>query len=151
MNFNPLEFQKRFTLLPREGRVGDRRPPGPRVSRIRAPSDRGGGKAPNARSEHRPVPFDWRQVWRRMPAALVENPFRNVGARIGRVKRWHAATDQAERWLAYGLVEAEKGFRRIKGHRDIGLLLQAMEWPPDAWPRGRERSDLPKPPGGDLH
>ncbi len=37
----------------------------------------------------------------------IENPFRNVRARIGRVKRWRAATDQAERWLACGLVEAE--------------------------------------------
>ncbi len=62
----------------------------------------------------------------------IENPFRNVRARIGRVKRWRAATDQAERWLACGLLEAEKGFRRIKGYRDISLLLEAMKWPPDA-------------------
>ena len=62
----------------------------------------------------------------------IENPFRNVRARIGRVKRWRAATDQAERWLGYGLMEAEKGFRRIRGYRDIGLLLRAMDWPPDA-------------------
>jgi len=61
----------------------------------------------------------------------IENPFRNVRARIGRVKRWRAETDQASRWLACGLVEAEKGFHRIKGYRDIGLLLQAMGWPPE--------------------
>ena len=88
----------------------------------------------------------------------IENPFRNARARIGRVKRWRAETDQAERWLAYGLVEAQKGFRRIKGYRDIGLLLQAMNWPPDvcqaslrsAWPWGREQSDLPTSPGRRL-
>lgn len=61
----------------------------------------------------------------------IENPFRNLRARIGRVKRWRAATDQAERWLACGLIETEKGFRRIKGYRDIYLLLEAMKWPSD--------------------
>jgi len=61
----------------------------------------------------------------------IENPFRNVRAKIGRVKRWRAETDQAERWLAYGLLTAEKGFRRIQGYRDIPLLLKALKWPPD--------------------
>jgi len=32
----------------------------------------------------------------------IENSFRNVRGKIGRVKRWRAETDQAERWLAYG-------------------------------------------------
>jgi peptidoglycan/LPS O-acetylase OafA/YrhL len=40
----------------------------------------------------------------------IENPFRNVRSRIGRVKRWRNST-MAERWLAYGLLTAEKGFR----------------------------------------
>jgi transposase-like protein len=91
----------------------------------------------------------------------IENPFRNVRARIGRVKRWRAETDQAERWLAYGLVEAEKGFHRIKGYRDIGLLLQAMNWPsdvcqaslrsalaPPGHPFGDGRSSTTPGPGG---
>ena len=59
----------------------------------------------------------------------IENSFKNVRGNIGRVKRWRAETDQAERWLAYALQYAEKGFRRIRGYRDIGLLLKAMGWP----------------------
>lgn len=59
----------------------------------------------------------------------IENPFRNTRAKIGRVKRWRAETDQAERWLAYALLNAEKGFRRIRGYRDIPELLKALGWP----------------------
>ncbi|MFO7821005.1 MAG: transposase [Lentisphaeria bacterium] len=62
----------------------------------------------------------------------IENPFRNTRAKIGRVKRWRAETDQAERWLAYALLTAEKGFRRIKGFRSIPELLKSMGWPSDA-------------------
>lgn len=59
----------------------------------------------------------------------IENSFKNARTKIGRVKRWRAETDQAERWLAYALQCAEKGFRRIRGYRDIGLLLKTMGWP----------------------
>ena len=62
----------------------------------------------------------------------IENPFRNTRAKIGRVKRWRAETDQAERWLAYSLLTAEKGFRRIKGYRQIPQLLKSMGWPSEA-------------------
>lgn len=62
----------------------------------------------------------------------IENPFRNTRAKIGRVKRWRAETDQAERWLAYALLTAEKGFRRIKGYRDIPELLKSLDWPAKA-------------------
>lgn len=59
----------------------------------------------------------------------IENPFRNTRAKIGRVKRWRAETDQAERWLAYALLGAEKGFRRIQGYRQIPELLKSLGWP----------------------
>lgn len=58
---------------------------------------------------------------------LIENPFRNVRAKIGRVKRWRSETDQPSRWMAYALLEAEKGFRRIKGYRDIDLLVSKLK------------------------
>lgn len=58
---------------------------------------------------------------------LIENPFRNVRAKIGRVKRWRPETDQPSRWMAYALLEAEKGFRRIKGYKDIESLLLKLE------------------------
>ena len=58
----------------------------------------------------------------------IENPFRNVRSRIGRVKRWRNST-MAERWLAYGLLTAEKGFRRIAHHSELVHLVAALEKP----------------------
>jgi transposase-like protein len=46
--------------------------------------------------------------------------------RIARnVKRWK---DEAmiRRWVALGIAEAQRGFRRMKGHRDIPLLIAAL-------------------------
>ena len=60
---------------------------------------------------------------------FIENSFRNVRAKIGRVKRWRAETAQAERWLAYGLLEAEMGFRRMKGWKDIPQLVEKLKKP----------------------
>ncbi|MEI6423814.1 MAG: transposase [Lentisphaerota bacterium] len=57
---------------------------------------------------------------------FIENSFRNVRAKIGRVKRWRTETAQAERWLAYGLMEAERGFRRMKGWKDIPKLVEKL-------------------------
>ena len=59
---------------------------------------------------------------------FIENSFRNVRAKIGRVKRW-ADTAQAERWLSYGLLEAELGFRRMKGWKDIPKLVENLRKP----------------------
>lgn len=57
----------------------------------------------------------------------IENPFRNVRSKIGRVQRWQPETDQPSRWLAYALVEIERGFRRIKGYRDLTKLIEALK------------------------
>ena len=83
----------------------------------------------------------------------IENPFRNVRAKIGRVKRWRAETDQAERWLAYGLLTAERGFRRIRGHKDIYLLLEKMRWPTAAVEASLRSALVPpgRPFGDGLH
>ena len=51
----------------------------------------------------------------------------NTRRKIGRVKRFRAETDQATRWLAFALVEVEKGFRRISGHADMPKLVAALE------------------------
>ena len=46
--------------------------------------------------------------------------------RIARnVKRWKDET-MIRRWVALGIVEAEKGFRRVKGHKDMPLLVAAL-------------------------
>ena len=66
----------------------------------------------------------------------IENSFLNVRRKIGRVTRWRSETDQASRWMAYGLLEAEKTFRRIKGCKDIPKLLKCLEKHPTPAPHG---------------
>jgi len=70
----------------------------------------------------------------------IENSFLNTRRKIGRVTRFRAETDQATRWLAFALVEVEKGFRRISGHADLPHLITALEnaksSPPKKFPTG---------------
>jgi hypothetical protein len=42
------------------------------------------------------------------------------------VKRWQDG-DMRKRWTAAGMLEAEKQFRRIIGHRDLATLVIAIE------------------------
>lgn len=63
----------------------------------------------------------------------IENPFRNVRAKIRRVSRWRKETNMASKWMAYALTEAERGFRRINHHKDMAKLagiLQSISPPP---------------------
>jgi hypothetical protein len=41
------------------------------------------------------------------------------------VKRWHAG-DQALRWTATGLLEAERKFRKVKGFREPANLHRKL-------------------------
>jgi len=50
--------------------------------------------------------------------STVERVARNV-------KRWHAG-DQALRWTATGLLEAEKKFRKVKGFRELAALQHKL-------------------------
>ena len=50
----------------------------------------------------------------------IENSFRNTRNKLGRVTRFRVETDQATRWLAFALLEVEKGFRRISGYKALG-------------------------------
>jgi transposase-like protein len=43
----------------------------------------------------------------------------------GRVKRWRDGT-MKKRWIAAGMLEAERSFRRIKGHADMPALVNAV-------------------------
>jgi transposase-like protein len=43
----------------------------------------------------------------------------------GRVKRWRDGT-MKKRWIAAGMLEAERSFRRIKGHADMPALITAI-------------------------
>jgi transposase-like protein len=57
----------------------------------------------------------------------IENPFRNVRTKTRRVKRWRPETAMAEKWLAYALLEAERGFRRICNWRDLPKLAELLQ------------------------
>ena len=61
-----------------------------------------------------------------MSTNLIENSFRNTRRKLGRVTRFRAETDQASRWLAAALLEAEKGFRRLMGYKDLPRLAEAL-------------------------
>ena len=41
------------------------------------------------------------------------------------VKRWRSGT-MALRWVAAGMIEAAKGFRKLKAHRQLPLLRSAL-------------------------
>jgi transposase-like protein len=56
----------------------------------------------------------------------IENSIGNIRRKIGRVTRWREETDQARRWLALALTEAEKGFRKISGYLDLPALARAL-------------------------
>ena len=57
---------------------------------------------------------------------IIENTFRNFRYESGRVNRWRAETDQAMRWLATGLLTAEKGFHRLSHYRDLSVLVDHL-------------------------
>jgi len=58
------------------------------------------------------------------------NPIENLNGTLKRVvrnvKRWRGGA-MALRWAVTGLMEAEKNFRRVRGYRDLGALVEAME------------------------
>jgi len=56
----------------------------------------------------------------------IENPFRNVRAKIRRVSRWRPETQMASKWMAYALLEAERGFRRINHCLDMKILAELL-------------------------
>jgi hypothetical protein len=43
-----------------------------------------------------------------------------------RVKRWNDGT-LILRWVLVGVLEAPRGFRRIKGHKDMHVLVERVE------------------------
>jgi putative transposase len=57
------------------------------------------------------------------------NPIESMLSTVRRtqrnVKRWRDG-DMRRRWTAAGMAEAQKGFRRVKGHRDLPKLTAAI-------------------------
>lgn len=62
----------------------------------------------------------------------IENLIRNWRQETHRTKSWNLKSDQLSRWTAVGLLEAEKGFRRIRAYPDLPLLTEALKTPKNA-------------------
>ena len=56
---------------------------------------------------------------------LIENLFSRVREIGRRVKRWQSGT-MVLRWTAAGVIEAERGFRKLAGHRALPTLVAAL-------------------------
>ena len=56
---------------------------------------------------------------------IIENCFSKMRHLCRNVKRWRRG-DMAERWAGTMLVEAQKKFRRLKGHRSMPKLMVAL-------------------------
>ena len=56
---------------------------------------------------------------------LIENLFSRVREIGRRVKRWQSGT-MVLRWTAAGVLEAERGFRKVAGYRAIPTLIAAL-------------------------
>ena len=57
----------------------------------------------------------------------IENVMRNARQVVGRVSRWNDKTDQVARWMGVALLRAQEGFRRVRGHKELGALATALE------------------------
>jgi transposase-like protein len=55
----------------------------------------------------------------------IENMNGTLRRVLRNVKRWRGE-DMIKRWVALGVAEAERGFRRVKGHGQMNLLLAAL-------------------------
>lgn len=56
----------------------------------------------------------------------IESAFSRVRARTQRVRHWRTKGDQIQRWAGTCLLEAEKGFRAIRGARDLPALSEEI-------------------------
>lgn len=56
---------------------------------------------------------------------MLENLNGSIRRVTRNVKRWRA-NDMRRRWVGLAIAEASKRFRRIKGHRDLPLLIRAL-------------------------
>lgn len=55
----------------------------------------------------------------------VESMISTVRVVTGRVKTWRDG-DMKKRWIATGMIEAQRSFRRIRGHNDMPNLVTAI-------------------------
>ena len=56
----------------------------------------------------------------------IENTLRNWRQSTHGVNRWQRKSDMATRWLASGLLWAQHGFHRVRGHEQMNRLMEAL-------------------------
>ena len=61
----------------------------------------------------------------------IENLNGSIRRIARRVKRWRDGR-MVKRWIAAGIIEAERGFHRIRGHKSLAKLVQALKDNADA-------------------
>jgi putative transposase len=57
----------------------------------------------------------------------IESAFDKVRSRTGRVKRWRLNGNQIQRWCGTALLTGEKGFKTIKGHKEIAAFMEEIK------------------------
>ena len=73
---------------------------------------------------------------------MVESCFSKVRTVTNRVKRWRSG-NQVARWAAAGLLESEKGFRRVRGHRSMSVLkVKLQQYKENRQEASKERKSL---------
>ncbi len=61
-----------------------------------------------------------------LSANLIENVLRNWREATGNIKRWNEKGDMVSRWMGSGLLWAEAGFRKVRGHDDLQRIAGAL-------------------------
>lgn len=57
----------------------------------------------------------------------IESAFSIAKPKLKRVKNWKSSPDQVGRWSASVLLEAENKFRKIRGHKEIPILIEELK------------------------
>ena len=57
---------------------------------------------------------------------MIESMISICRTTAGNVKRWRDEGDMRRRWCAAGMLEAERKFRRLRGHRQMPQLITAL-------------------------
>jgi len=57
---------------------------------------------------------------------MIESMFSIARTTTRNVKRWRDEGDMRRRWCAAGLLEAERKFRRVRGHNQMPDLVAAL-------------------------
>src|ERR1700683_4090222 len=71
---------------------------------------------------------------------LIENLFSRVREIGRRVKRWQNGT-MVLRWTAAGVLEAQRGFRKLVGYRAMPILVAALRAHDAQFNRAERRID----------